>query len=119
MLRLIAQVALNGLAVWLAAYLVPGVDYRGDVPYLLLTGLVIGLINLVVKPLVTLLSLPAVVVTLGLFLLVINGAMLYLASLLLDGLTIEGCLPAILGGLVLALCNWVFGALGKPKKKSK
>lgn len=119
MLRLIAQVALNGLAVWLAAYLVPGIAYRGDVPYLLLTGLVIGLINLLVRPVVTLLSLPAIVVTLGLFLLVINGAMLYLASLLLTGLTIEGCLPAILGGLVLALCNWAFGTAGKKKRSRK
>ncbi len=61
----------------------------------------------------TILALPAVVLTLGLFLLVINGAMLLLAGLLLDGLTIEGCLPAILGGLVLAACNWVFGAIGR------
>ena len=119
MLRLIAQVALNGLAVWLAALLVPGVSYQGGIPYLLLTGLVIGLINLFVKPLVTLLAFPAVVVTLGLFLLVINGAMLYLASLVLDGLVIEGCLPAILGGLVLALCNWVFGAMGKSQRTKK
>lgn len=117
MLRLIAQVALNGLAVWLAARFVPGVDYEGNVPYLLLTGVVIGLINLLVKPLVTLLALPAVILTLGLFLLVINGAMFLLASLVLDGLTIEGCVPAILGGIVLTLCNWVFGALGRQSKK--
>ena len=116
MLRLIAQVALNGLGVWLAAYLVPGVDYVGDLPYLLLTGLVIGLINLLVKPLVTLLTLPAVMVTLGLFLLVINGAMLLLAAALLDGLTMDGCLPAILGGLVLALCNWIFGLFARAQK---
>lgn len=119
MLRLVAQVALNGLAVWLAARFVPGVDYEGDVPYLLLTGVVIGLINLLVKPLVTFLSLPAIILTLGLFLLVINGAMFLLADVVLDGLTIEGCAPAILGGLVLTLCNWVFGALGRPSKRKK
>ena len=119
MLRLIAQVALNGLAVWLAAMLVPGVSYQGGIPYLLLTGLVIGLINLFVKPLVTILSFPAVMLSLGLFLLVINGAMFYLASFVLDGLSIEGCLPAILGGLVLALCNWVFGALGDQGRHGK
>ena len=55
----------------------------------------------------TLFSLPLIVLTLGLFFLVINGAMLLLAGYLLDGLTIDGCLPAILGGLVLALCNWL------------
>lgn len=116
MLRLVAQVALNGLAVWLAAELIRGITYRGDVPYLLLTGLVIGLINLLVKPLTMLFTFPLILVTFGLFLLVINGAMLYLASLLLDGLTIEGCVPAVLGGLVLALCNSIFGLLARRKK---
>ena len=116
MMRLLAQIALNGLAVWLAAYLVPGISYQGDILYLLLTGLVIGAINLLVKPLVTLLSLPAIVLTLGLFFLVINGAMLMLAAVVLSGLDVEGCLPAILGGIVLALCNWLIGISGRKKK---
>ena len=113
MLRAIAQVALNGLGVYLAAWLVPGIHYRGGILYLLLTGLVIGLINLMVKPIVTLFSLPFIVLTLGLFFLVINGAMLLLASLVLSGLRIDGCIPAILGGLVLAIFNWVVHAFGK------
>ena len=107
MTRSIAQIALNGLAVFLAAWLIPGIDYQGGMLYLLLPGLVIGLINLLVKPLVTLFSLPLIVLSLGLFFLVINGAMLWLASAFLDGLTIEGCLPAILGGFVLAIFNWI------------
>jgi putative membrane protein len=56
-------------------------------------------------------SLPFIVLTLGLFYLVVNGAMFYLAGALLDGLTIDGCLPAILGGLVLALFNWLVRGL--------
>jgi len=107
MTRSLAQVALNGLAVFLAAWLIPGIDYQGGIVYLLLTGLVIGLINLLVKPVATLLSLPLIVVTLGLFYLVINGAMLLLAGAILDGLAIDGCLPAVLGGLVLAVFNWL------------
>jgi putative membrane protein len=110
MIRSLAQVALNGLGIFLTASVVPGIEYRGGIFYLLLTGLVIGLINLLVKPIVTLLSLPLIVVTLGLFFLLINGAMLWLAALVLDGLTIEGCLPAVLGGLVLALFNWLVRA---------
>ena len=107
MIRAIVQVVLNGIALLLASYLVPGIDYRGGVLYLLLAGLVIGLVNLLVKPLVTLLSLPLVVVTLGLFYLVINGLMLALAAWLLDGLTVDGCGAAVLGGLVIALFNWL------------
>ncbi|MDH3254858.1 MAG: phage holin family protein [Acidobacteriota bacterium] len=107
MIRSLAQIALNGLGVFLAAWLIPGIDYQGGVWYLLLTGLVIGLINLLVKPLVSLLSLPLIVLTLGLFYLVINGAMLLLAAAVLDGLAIDGCMAAILGGFVLALFNWL------------
>lgn len=109
-MRLIIQVIANGLAVLLAAALIPGIDYRGGILYLLLTGLVIGLINLLVKPIVTVLSIPFIIVTLGLFFLVINGVMLLLADMLLDGLTVDGCMPAILGGLVLALVNWLVRA---------
>ena len=111
MLRALVQIVLNGVAILLVARIVPGIDYQGDFWYLLLTGLVVGGINLLVRPLVVLLSLPFIVLTLGLFFIVINGALLYLAAWILDGLTIEGCLPAILGGLVMALFNWIIRAL--------
>ncbi len=107
MVRILLQIVLNGLGVMLAAYLVPGVHYTGSWPYLLLVGLVIGLINLLVRPLVILLSLPALILTLGLFYFLINGGLFYLAAWLLDGLTVDGCLPAVLGGLVLAVFNWL------------
>lgn len=111
MLRALVQIVLNGVAILLVARIVPGIDYQGDFWYLLLTGLVVGGINLLVRPLVVLLSLPFIVLTLGLFFIVINGALLYLAAWILDGLTIEGCFPAILGGLVMALFNWIIRAL--------
>ena len=116
MVRILLQILLNGLGVFIAAYIVPGVHYTGSWAYLLLVGLVIGLINLLVKPLVTLLSIPALLLTLGLFYLVINGALFYLAAWLLDGLTVDGCLPAVLGGLVLAVFNWLMRGLVEKEK---
>lgn len=110
-MRILAQVLLNGLGVVLAAKLIPGVSYSGGLLSLLVVGLVIGLINLLVKPLATLLSLPFILLTLGFFYLVVNGAMFWLAGALLPHLTIDGCMPAILGGLVLALFNWLVRAL--------
>lgn len=108
MVRALLQIVLNGVAVLVAAYLVPGIVYTGALPALLLVGLVIGLINLLVKPIVTLFSFPLIVVTLGLFYLLINGLMLYLAAWTLPGhLQVHGCLPAVLGGLVMALVNWL------------
>ncbi len=110
MLRALLQIVLNGVAVLIAAYLVPGISYTGSWVYLLLVGLVIGLINLIVKPLVVFFSFPLIVVTLGLFYLVINGLMLYLAAFLLEGLQVQGCAAAILGGLVMAIFNWLVRA---------
>ncbi|HEY0555441.1 MAG TPA: phage holin family protein [Thermoanaerobaculia bacterium] len=111
MIRALVQIALNGVAVLVAAYLVPGITYTGSLPALLLVGLVVGLINLIVRPIVTLLSLPLIVLSLGLFYLLINGMMLYLAAWLLPHhLQVSGCGAAILGGLVVALVNWLVRA---------
>ncbi|MDX1501030.1 MAG: phage holin family protein [Thermoanaerobaculia bacterium] len=110
MARALLQVVLNAVALLITAYLVPGVEYAGGIGMLLLAGLVFGLLNLLIKPIVTVLSLPAIVLTLGLFFLVINGAMLWLAAGLVPGLEVTGCFPAILGGLVLAVFNWIVRA---------
>lgn len=110
MVRALVQILVNAGAVWVAAHYIPGVSYRGDVVSLLIAGLVIGLINLLVKPIVSFFSLPFIIVTLGLFYLVINGAMFYFAAYLLPGLAVTGCVPAILGGLLIALGNWLVRA---------
>ena len=113
MLRALLQIVLNGVALLIAAKLIPGIEYTGDLLYLLLAGLVLGLINLLVKPIVTFFSFPLIVVSLGLFFLIINGLMLLLADWLLADLRVDGCLPAILGGLVIAVVNWLVRALAR------
>jgi putative membrane protein len=113
MIRALLQVVLNGVALLIAARLIPGIVYTGDLLYLLIAGLVLGLINLIVKPIVSFFSFPLIVLTLGLFYLVINGLVLYLAAYFLDGLQVDGCVPAILGGLVIAAFNWLVRAFTK------
>jgi putative membrane protein len=116
MLRALLQVVLNGVALLIAAKLVPGIVYTGDLLTLLLAGLVLGVLNLLVKPIVSFFSFPLIVVTLGLFYLVINGLILWLAAALLPhSLHVNGCLPAILGGLVIAAVNWLVRALERDK----
>jgi putative membrane protein len=115
MLRALLQIVLNGVALLIAAHLVPGIHYQGSLLYLLVAGLVLGLINLIVKPIVSVLSCPLILLTLGLFYLVINGLMLYLADILLEGLRVDGFLPAILGGLIIALFNWIARAFTSEK----
>jgi putative membrane protein len=92
---------------------VPGIHWSGGFFYLFIAGLVFGLINLIVKPIVTILSVPLIILTLGLFFLVVNAAMLYLADIFLSGLTVDGWGAAVLGGIVIALFNWVVQAFSE------
>jgi putative membrane protein len=112
-MKILVRILLNGLALWAAAQFLPGIHWEGGWLYLLVAGFVLGLLNLLVKPLMTLLSLPLLLVTLGLFYVVINGAILWLADLLLDKLRIDGFLWAMAGGLFLALFNLLVRAFEK------
>jgi len=70
-------------------------------------GLIFGVVNAIVGPILRLLSLPFVVLTLGLFLLVVNAALLGITALITDRLTVDGFLTAVLGGLILAVVSWI------------
>src|SRR5262245_15129011 len=91
---------------WLAQALVPGVEIRG-VGTLLVAALLLGVVNAFVRPLLVMLTLPITIVTLGLFLWVINAAMFGLVAKLLDGFTVHGFGSALLGALVVSLTSWI------------
>jgi putative membrane protein len=113
--RIIVGIIANAVALF-ATQVVPGITFRGDVVTLLVAGALLGLFNLIVRPLAMLLSLPLLILTLGLFYFVLNGILLYLFSLFIRGYQIAGILPAILGGLVLGIVNWAVHALFGTKK---
>jgi putative membrane protein len=97
---------IGALGLWLAQALVRGVEIRGT-GTLLLAALLLGFVNAVVRPIVVLLTLPFTVLTLGLFLWVINAMMLSLVAALLDGFTLRGFGSALLGALVISLTGWI------------
>lgn len=107
---MLVKIVIGAAALWVAVQIVPGLDFDGSVPALLLVALILGVINAVVKPILTVLSLPLVVLTLGLFLLVVNALALWLVvgiSGALDlGLTSEGFGSTFLGALVVSLVVW-------------
>lgn len=105
---------LTGLAVLLAAYLLPGVsvDHYG---YALLVALVLGIVNAIVKPILVVLTIPITFVTFGLFLLVINALMILLVDWLIDGFTVDGFWWALGFSLILSLFNSLFRDLTKEK----
>lgn len=111
----IIRFLLNGLAVVLTAYLLPGVSVV-DYWAALLVALVLSLANIIVKPVLIILTIPITVVTLGLFLLVINALIILMVDYLVDGFFVEGFWWALLFSLILSLFNSMFGDLAKDKK---
>lgn len=105
----IVRVLVNAATIALAAALVPGLHLQGAVPALL-AGLVLGLINALVRPVLVVLTLPLTLITLGLFLLVLNGICLALTAWLVPGFDIDGFLPATLGALVISVVSWILTA---------
>ena len=99
-----ALIAAAGL--WLASYLVPGIHFR-DWKILLIAAVVLGLVNAFIRPVVTVLTLPVTLVTLGLFLLVVNAAMIGLTAYVLHGFTVAGFWPAIFAAVVTGVVSWI------------
>jgi putative membrane protein len=108
--RLIATMVVNAAAIWVAAAIFDGITYS-DLTNLLLTGLVLGVVNFLVRPVVKILTLPITIVTLGLWLIVVNAAMLLLTSWLVSGFAVTGILTALGGAIVIGAVNWVLSGI--------
>jgi putative membrane protein len=113
----VTRFLLNGLAVFATAYLLPGVDVEGYT-IALVVALVLSIANAVVKPILVILTIPITIVTLGLFLLVINAIIIELADWLVDGFVVNGFWWALLCSLILSVFNSMIDDLTKDKKRS-
>ena len=100
------RMLITSAGLWLAEFLVPGIRVDG-VSTLLVAALLLGLVNGFVRPVVVILTFPITLLTLGLFLLVINAAMLGLVAAILAGLTISGFLSALIGSLIISATSWI------------
>jgi putative membrane protein len=99
------------VAIAVAAWLVPGIDVHGGVVGYLGVGLVLGLVNSVIRPLVRLFALPITIATLGLFSLVINALMLILAAFLSSVLSIDRFWEALVGALVISIVSTILNGV--------
>ena len=97
---------LSALAIGIAAYILPGITVAGVIPALVL-AVVLGVINTFIKPVLTILTLPLSVITLGLFSLVLNTLLIMLAAAVVPGVEVAGFLWALIFGIVLALVSAV------------
>ncbi len=109
MLNLLARWILNAAALLLVAYLYPGVQVESFLSAAL-AALVLGLVNAFVRPLLIVLTLPVTLITLGLFLFVINALMFYFAASLLTGFNVTGFVAALIGSLLYSVCGLIIDA---------
>src|ERR1700738_3863742 len=109
------RLLVNAAALWVATRIVPGVTYSGDFLPFLLVALVFGIVNALIGPVVKLLALPLIILTLGIFALVVNGLMLWLTSALSEalglGFHVSGFWGGLFGSLVVSIVStllWIF-----------
>ena len=125
-MNFLIRIVINAVALWLATRFVNGISFDGDLPFLLIVALIFGAVNTIVKPILMILTFPFLIVTLGLFLLVLNAVMLWLTGAISDaanlGFHVSGFGAAFVGGLVVSVVSFVLslmvGSDSKRKQKS-
>lgn len=112
-MQIIIALVLNALALWVTAKIVPGFEV-GDPTSLILVAVVLGLVNTFIKPVLSFVTAPLSLVTLGLFAFVVNAVVLFIVSAIVPaGLQVSGWTPAILGSVVLSVVSTVLSSLLK------
>ena len=106
-MRLIARFLVIAVAFWLVAAYVPGVTVEAGLTTYLVLAAIFAVVNLLVRPVLKLLSFPLLLLTLGLFLIVINAAMFGLTALLTERLDVDGIAPAVIGSLIISAVTWI------------
>src|SRR5216117_1049258 len=99
------RLVITGLGLWAAETIVPGVHLDGW-GNLVVAALLLGIVNAIIRPIILILTLPLTVLTLGLFILVVNGISLALVAWVLPGFTVAGLVPEVLGSIVVGLTGW-------------
>lgn len=111
---IVIRTLIIALGIWVADMLVPGIRVQSGAS-LIFAAIALGLINAVVRPLIVLLTLPVTLLSLGLFLLIINAGMLQLADWFVSGFEVGGFFSAVFGAIVVSLVSWVASSFIGPK----
>jgi len=121
-MRFLIRLLISAVALWVATEIVPGVTYKGELVYLLLVALVFGVVNALARPLLVFLSCPMLVLTLGLFIFVVNAVVLWLTSALSGklglGFHVDGFGSAFLGALVVSVVSLLLSILAPDPERS-
>lgn len=112
LMGLLISLLLNTLALIITAYIVPGIKVD-TFTSALLAAIVLGIINTFIKPVLVLLTLPLTILTLGLFIFIVNAIVLRVTTLFVPGFSVDGWVPAILGAIVLSIASTILSTLVK------
>jgi putative membrane protein len=110
MLGFIVQAVVTAVGLWLAARVVPGVEFTST-GSLVAAAVILGVVNAFVRPVMIVLTLPLTIVTFGLFLLVVNAAMIGLTAMFLGGFVVNGLWAGVGAAIVTGVVSWIAGAL--------
>ena len=106
---IVLRLLINMLGIWIAAAVVPGIATHTNAA-LVWAAVALGLVNAFIRPLLVVLTFPITLLTLGLFLLIINAAMLNLAAWFVDGFQVEGFFSSVFGAIIVSLVSWAGSA---------
>ena len=109
-MRFLARLLLNGVAIIVAAWLLPGIHITGPLPALL-AGVILGFVNAIIRPVLFLLTLPFTLITLGLFIFVLNAICFGLTAWLVPGFSVNGFWWALLGALLVSIVSWILNGV--------
>lgn len=105
LLRFIARILTNSVGILIADYFVPGIIFKGDLIDLLITGVVLALANSIIKPILKFISAPLIVLTMGLFMIIVNIILLWVVVWLIPELTIVGFWGYFWGVVIISILN--------------
>src|SRR3989344_1739869 len=114
--QILLRWACNGIGLWIAAHLLPGIEYSDSLWVIVIASLIFSIVNALIRPLVVILSLPAIVVTLGFFTLIINALMLYLVTVLYSSFEVNSFGAAILAVMIVWLVNFALNSILQTKE---
>lgn len=111
LIRFLTRWLVCSLGLWIAAGFMSSISYQNEWQVVVLAGLVLAIVNTIVKPLLVILSLPAILLTLGLFMIVVNGLTVLIASRLYTPLHVTNFWAAIFAGIIIGLVNYLVTAI--------
>ena len=114
-MKLLIGWLLNALALLAVAYLLPDIHVSSFISALIAAA-IIGLANILIKPILVILTLPVTIITLGLFIFVINGLLFWLAGYVLQGFDVKTIIAGIIGAIVYSVISWILSAIFIDKK---